>query len=97
MEQAVRRRKKVKIIITPTSDDSSRAAFALWNDTLVSCATLPIWLTRLKHRGSCNLLGGEMSRGPKAARDVGAVPWVNAALLDKQLRCVPMTRGPKAA
>ena len=31
MEQAVSRRKKVKIIITPTYDDS-RATIALWND-----------------------------------------------------------------
>ena len=35
MEQAVSRRKKVKIIIAPTYDDS-RAKIALWNDTLRS-------------------------------------------------------------
>ena len=34
MEQAVSRRKKVKIIIVPTYDDS-RAKIALWNHTLI--------------------------------------------------------------
>ena len=42
MEQAVSRRKKVKIIIAPTYDDS-RAKIALWNDPMVKneCLTTP--------------------------------------------------------
>ena len=37
MEQAVSRRKKVKIIIIPTYDDS-RAKIALWNDPQIIIA-----------------------------------------------------------
>ena len=39
MEQAVSRRKKIKIIIAPTYDNS-RAKIALWNDPQVNSNTI---------------------------------------------------------